>query len=92
MTKIRLYDKLFLDTKRCFYFELKTDTLKVGDKMNKLAKFYVGVKKEMKRVKWLNGKNLTKYSVATISFILIFMAFFALSDAVLSIARMVIGG
>ncbi len=60
--------------------------------MKKVAKFFVGVKKEMKKVKWLGKKDLAKYSVATISFIVIFMAFFALSDAALGAIRMLIGG
>jgi preprotein translocase SecE subunit len=59
--------------------------------MKKIAKFFVGVKKEMKKVRWLNKKDLAKYSVATITFIVIFMAFFALSDVVLSYIRSVVG-
>ena len=58
--------------------------------MKRLAKFFVNVKKEMGKVRWLNKKELGKYSVATITFILVFMAFFALSDAVLSFIKMVI--
>lgn len=58
--------------------------------MKKIAKFFVSVKKEMKKVRWLNKKELGKYSAATISFIIIFMAFFALSDAILSVVKMVI--
>lgn len=58
--------------------------------MKKIARFFVGVKKEMKRVRWLGKKELTKYSLATISFIVVFMAFFALSDTILSAIRMVI--
>lgn len=51
--------------------------------MKKIARFFVNVKKEMKKVRWLEKKDLAKYSVATIFFILIFMAFFAASDTVL---------
>ena len=58
--------------------------------MKKLAKFFVNVKKEMKKVRWLNKKELGKYSVATLFFIILFMAFFTLSDAILSVVRMVI--
>lgn len=58
--------------------------------MKRIAKFFVSVKKEMKKVRWLKGKELTKYSIATISFIVIFMGFFALSDALISFVRMVI--
>lgn len=58
--------------------------------MKKIARFFVSVKKEMKKVRWLSKKELGKYSVATISFIIGFMAFFALSDAILSVVRMVV--
>lgn len=58
--------------------------------MKKLARFFVGVKKELKKVRWLSKKDLATYSVATISFVVIFMAFFAASDALLTALRMVI--
>ena len=58
--------------------------------MKRLAKFFVNVKKEMGKVRWLNKKESAKYSVATITFIVIFMAFFALSDVVLGLIRTVI--
>ena len=38
----------------------------------------------------LSKKELGKYSLATIIFIGLFMGFFALSDAILSVVRMVI--
>ncbi len=59
--------------------------------MKKLARFVVSVKKELKKVRWLGKKDLATYSVATISFVVIFMAFFSLSDAILSVIRTVIG-
>ena len=58
--------------------------------MKRLAKFFVNVKKEMGKVRWLNKKELTKYSVATITFIVVFMGFFALSDIILGLIRTVI--
>ncbi len=59
--------------------------------MKKLARFVISVKKELKKVRWLGKKDLATYSVATISFVIIFMAFFSLSDAILSVIRTVIG-
>ena len=58
--------------------------------MKKIARFFVSVKKEMKKVRWLSKKELGKYSVATVSFIVVFMAFFALSDAILIVGWVVI--
>ena len=52
--------------------------------MKKIAKFLVGVKKEMKKVKWPNKKEMITYSIATISFVLIFGVFFTGLDLILS--------
>ncbi len=52
--------------------------------MKKLARFFMGVKGEMKKVKWPTKKEMTTYSVATIGFILIFALFFSITDVVLA--------
>lgn len=52
--------------------------------MKKIARFLVGVKKEMKKVKWPNKKEMVTYSIATISFVLIFGIFFTGLDLILS--------
>ena len=71
------------NTKRCFYFEIKTERILVKS-MKKIAQFFLGVKKEMGKVRWPNRKEMVKYSVATISFIIVFALFFVGSDAILS--------
>lgn len=48
--------------------------------MKKIVVFLNGVRNEMAKVRWPNKKELVKYSVATLSLILIFMAFFTLTD------------
>jgi len=58
--------------------------------MKKIARFLVGVKSEMKKVRWANKKDMTENSVATLSFILIFGLFFAGLDLILSTLKMVI--
>ena len=58
--------------------------------MKKIAKFLVGVKKEMKKVRWPNKKEMITYSIATISFVLIFGVFFTGLDLILSGIKMVI--
>lgn len=52
--------------------------------MKRLARYLVGVKKEMKKVRWPNKKEMITYSAATISFIVIFALFFTLSDLLIS--------
>lgn len=58
--------------------------------MKKLAKFLVGVKSELKKVRWLGKKEMIQYSVATISFILIFSLFFGGLDLILAGIKMVV--
>ena len=49
-----------------------------------IARFFVNVKKEMKKVRWPKRKEMVKFSIATIAIILFFMAFFTASDGVIS--------
>ncbi len=53
--------------------------------MKKIAKFFKGVKKEISRVRWPNKKELIKYSIATIIFIIFFSLFFYLFDTIVAI-------
>ena len=41
--------------------------------MKKLARFFVSVKKEMKKVRWPKKKEMIKFSVATIAVLCFFM-------------------
>lgn len=58
--------------------------------MKKLARFLVNVKKEMKKVKWPDKKQMMENSVATLTCILVFGVFFAGLDLILSAVKMVI--
>ena len=58
--------------------------------MKKIAKFLVGVKKEMKKVRWPNKKEMITYSIATIVFVVVFGIFFASLDLALTGIKMVI--
>lgn len=49
-----------------------------------MKKFLTDVKNELKKVKWLDKKEMTKYSIATIAFILIFSVFFGGLDLILA--------
>ncbi len=55
--------------------------------MKKLARFFVGVKKELKKVRWPKKKEMVVYSVATICIIAFFMGFFFGIDTVISIIK-----
>ena len=48
--------------------------------MKKIRKFFSEVKKELSKVKWPNKKDMVKYSIATICFVIFFAGFFYLID------------
>ena len=52
--------------------------------MKALARFFVNVKKEMKKVRWPKKKEMIEFSIASIVIICFFMAFFSLSDGIIS--------
>lgn len=52
--------------------------------MKKIARFLVGVKSELKKVRWPKKKEMITYSLATISFILFFGVFFGGLDFILA--------
>ena len=77
----------------------KKNTLKEGEKkgkkttsskgkkesiVSKLVNFINGVKSEFKRVKWPTKKDMVKYSVVTIIFIICCSLFFYLIDIILA--------
>lgn len=59
----------------------------VGERMGKIKKFLMGVKSEMKKVRWPNRKELITYSTSTIVFIAFFGLFFAATDFVLAFVK-----
>ena len=59
--------------------------------MKKLARFFVSVKKELKKVRWPKKKEMTKFSVATIAVLCFFMLFFTGIDALLGMIVKVFG-
>lgn len=59
--------------------------------MKKIRRFFMGVKSEMGKVRWTNKKELLKYSIATLSCIVFFGLFFAITDFVLAAINTWIG-
>ncbi len=78
--------------------EIKKDSLKEVPKKNKnkekkkekisiftkIGNFISGVKTEFKRVKWPSKKDMVKYSIATITFVVLCSLFFYLIDIILA--------
>ena len=52
-----------------------------------IIKYFKGVKKEISRIRWTNKKDMVKYSIATVTFILFFGIFFYGVDMIISLLR-----
>ncbi len=50
--------------------------------MSKVSNFFTGIKKEMEKVKWPSKKEMVKYSITTIIFIIFFALFFFSLDLI----------
>lgn len=55
--------------------------------MGKFVDYFRGVKKEVARIKWTSKKDLLKYSLSTISFMIFFGVFFYLIDMLVALLR-----
>lgn len=58
--------------------------------MKKIRDFFSSVKKEMSKVHWPTKKELTKYSMATLAFILLYSLYFFLSDMIIALFKMLV--
>jgi len=43
---------------------------------SKIGRYFNGVAKEIKRIKWTSGKDLVKYSIAAVVFVIFFGIYF----------------
>lgn len=53
--------------------------------MKRLARFFVSVKKEMKKVRWPKKGEMIKFSTATIAIICFFMLYFEAIHGILGV-------
>lgn len=90
----KLKDK---DTKNSKSDKKKKDTKKDTVKKSKTVKtkekkgifhFFKGVKKEMSLVKWPSRKDMVKYSVATVAFVLFFSLYFYVIQLIVALVKM----
>lgn len=67
----------------------KEEKVKKTKKKNNVQKekFLSGVKSEVKKVVWPDKKDVVKYTIATLIFCIILMAFFQLLDLGLSVIK-----
>ena len=57
--------------------------------LNSITKYFKGVKKEAKRIRWTSGKELAKFSVTTVGFMLFLGVYFYAIDILVSLIRSV---
>ena len=55
--------------------------------MKKIIDYFKGVKKEISRIKWTSKKDLVKYSISTVLFIMCFGVFFYAIDLLVAVLR-----
>ena len=56
--------------------------------INSITKYFKGVGKEIKRIRWTSGKELTKFSITTIGFMLgLGLYFYAIGNLVALLRR-----
>ena len=55
--------------------------------LNSIGKYFKGVKKEIGRIRWTTGKELVKYSLTTIAFMLVLGLYFYAIDLLISLVR-----
>ena len=56
--------------------EVKAEKKSKGNIFKNICKYFKGVGKEIKRIKWTSGKDLVKYSIAAIAFVIFFGLYF----------------
>lgn len=57
--------------------------------LNSATKYFKGVKKELKRIRWTTGKELVKYSITAVSFMVFLGLYFYAIDILVSLLRSV---
>ena len=63
----------------------KTEQKSKKEKSVKKESYFQGVKKELSKVVWPSKKNMIKYSVAAISFIIFFAVFFYIIELIMAL-------
>ncbi len=59
--------------------------VKKAKRENKILGFFNGVKKETKKIRWTSKKNLMKYSITTLGFMVFLCLFFFCEDLLISL-------
>ena len=83
-------DKKTTKVKKHYVAEKKV-TKKVKEKkeniFKRIGKYFKGVFKEFKRIRWTEGKDLVKYSICTVLFVMFFGIYFYAIDWIVLLIR-----
>ena len=55
--------------------------------MKKIKEYFKDVKKEVSKVKWPSRKNMTKYTITTVLFILFFALLYVSLDLIIALVK-----
>ena len=70
--------------------KVKTESKNKTKKENifkRIIGYFKGVGKEIKRIRWTSGKELLKYSIASICFLVFFGLYFYIIDVIVVLIR-----
>ena len=77
-------DSLEKNTKNIKNEKKKVEKVKKKNIFSMVAGYFKGVKKEISRIRWTKGKELGKYSIAAVTFILFFCVYFYVIDILMA--------
>ena len=66
---------------------VKKEKKRKGNIFKRIARYFKGVIKETQRIKWTTGKELIKYSIASIAFVVFFGLYFYAIDWIALLVR-----
>lgn len=66
---------------------IKKGSKKKENIFKKISKYFKGVYTEFKRIRWTTGKDLVKYSICTVAFVLFFGIYFYAIDWLVLLVR-----
>lgn len=72
----RKKDNVIDKKKRVVEKKVSNKSAKKENIFKKIGKYFHGVGKEIQRIRWTSGKDLVKYSIATVVFVLFFGIYF----------------
>ena len=80
-------EKVTAKKKKHYIAEKKVVKQKKENMFKKIGKYFKGVGKEFKRIRWTNGKDLVKYSLCTLGFVVFFGIYFYAIDWIALLVR-----